>query len=353
MLPQLIGNSSIKQRISGKISHAYLVAGLEGTGRAVVVRHLVQKALCKNPQETACDQCSSCRKIQNKTHPDLKEYGCEKAISVEMVRELQKELQILPNDSSRSVYVLYRGDEMNQSAQNALLKSLEEPPSHALIIIVTGESGGVLDTIRSRCHCLTLRPVSFEETLHWLRSRYPSIATGLEEVAKNANGSLGRALDIMEPMRKEKKVQESENNPQQEQFHLATKGKSTVGRKVAKKTVTKKEKKTELEDSQLQRIMEQIGENMLHGGELPLFESCVPLEKIGKEQLIEILTGLCSYLSKATLREKRKEYLAYLALTEEILEAVTGNVGGGHMPGWITAGTMEIRKGGLKNGNIS
>lgn len=348
MLPYLMGNQAIKNQLSGKLSHAYLVAGAEGSGRGVVLQHIAQKALCDFPQETACGTCKSCLKMERNSHPDFKTYGWDKAINVEAVRDLQKDINVLPNDSSRTIFVIFHGDEMNPSTQNALLKSLEEPPSHALFVIITGESGGVLETIRSRCHCLTLRPISYGESLQWLQQKYPSISVGLEETAQRCQGILGVALDEMEPMRKKMNLQEVQQHPQAEQFHLATKGRSTVGKKVVKKASSKKTKKPEIENAELQQIMEKIGQQMLRGTELQLFQSCTALEKIGKEQLLEIFGGLIVYLSRACIHEKRREILKYRSLMEEIYQAVEGNVGGGTVVGWLTAGTMDIRKGGLR-----
>lgn len=341
MLPELIGNEAIKSQLKSSISHAYMVAGKDGSGRGLVLAKLAQKALCENPAEDACGVCNSCRKFEEKIHPDFNVYGAVKALSVEAVRDLKKDAQRTPNDSKRSVYVLCHADEMNPASQNALLKLLEEPPSHALFILVVGESAGVLETIKSRCQLLVMRPVPYMESLTWLNQRYPSISNSsiLEETAGRCEGWLGKALDEMEPdhQNKEDNIEETDS------FHQIIKGSGI--KKSRKKEKQVKEKKLSLEEEEMTKIAEEIGKNMTELRELALFESCISLEKMDKEQLLFVMEKLLAYLSKALLQTKKKEILESIALVQEIDEAVRGNVAGGQLVGWVTAGTMTKAKG--------
>ncbi len=347
MLPCLIGNSAIKQQLRGKLSHAYLIAGQQGSGRGVVLRHFAQKALCDSPEETSCGVCKSCQKFERNSHPDIHYYGEDKIISVDAVRQIQKEIYVRPNESSKAVYVLFRSDEMLQPAQNALLKSLEDPPPYVMFLLITGESGGVLETIRSRCHCLTLRPISYDESFQWLQQRYPSIHQGLEETARQCQGILGKALDEMEPMRKKLENENIKSDTDGIQFHTPLKGKGAVGKKTTKKVAEKKGKNPELENFALQQLAQKIAEDIIRGNELSLYQSCCPLEKIGKAQLLELIESIIDCISKELIRVKGREYLQYRNFLQQIHRGVEGNIAGGQLVGWITAGVMEIRRGGV------
>lgn len=120
--------------------------------------------------------------------------GEGKPITVDQIRSLRADAYICPNEGTRKVYLLEGADEMNASAQNAMLKLLEEGPSYASFLLVASDGGGVLQTIRSRCEQLMLSPVSQGEALDWLKKRCPSLPyETLEQAARDCQGILGRA----------------------------------------------------------------------------------------------------------------------------------------------------------------
>lgn len=338
MLPELLGNPSIHQQLKGKLTHAYIIAGQTGSGRGVATAHIAMKALCESPTTTPCEHCKSCRKFLHQTHPDYHTFGKEKVLSVDDVRELQKSAPVLPNDSQRTVYVICQGDRMLQGAQNALLKLLEEPPSHVLFIILTEESGNVLETIRSRCVTWTLRPLPKDVIEQAIQSRGIGSLDPyqIHSSIDKSNGFLGQALDILLPERKKKDESASEDHSQ---FHQALQG-SGVGKKIVKKKPVPKAKEKEINGQELENLAQKLAHYMMIKDELRLFQTSYQIEKYSKEQLQDLFILLQEVLTKALLTEKKPELLKYLKLMEEIQDAIEGNVKGGQIIGWLTAGTM-------------
>lgn len=338
MLPVLLGNPAIHQQMKGALTHAYIIAGQTGSGRSIVTAHLAMKALCESPTSEPCQSCKSCRKFLHQSHPDYHTFGKTNPLSVEEVRDLQKLTPILPNDSQRAVYVIYQGERMLHGAQNALLKLLEEPPSHVLFLIITEESGNVLETIRSRCISLTLRPLARELIEQAIFSRglahygsYP-----IQSAMDKSNGYLGQALDALIP---ERRVKEELPSEEHSQFHQALQG-TGVGKKIPKKKAVKKENIKDIKEQELENLAEKLAYLMIKKEELELFRTVYQIEKYSKEQLRDLFTLLQEKLTKTLLKEKKPEMLKYLKFIEEILDAVEGNVKGGQLIGWLTAGTM-------------
>ena len=165
-LSALAGNSRIKEQLSRLekergLSHAYIISGPAGSGKHVLARLLAAGMLCASPGEKPCGRCAPCLKVQKGLHPDVSvvtgpEEG--KSITVDQVRALRADAWIRPNEGERKVYLLERADQMNASAQNALLKLLEEGPRFAAFLLLARNPGALLETVRSRCEALELRP---------------------------------------------------------------------------------------------------------------------------------------------------------------------------------------------------
>lgn len=149
MLPNLSGN---------RLSHAYLIASEAPEKRNALAEQLAMAMLCDGA-EKPCGVCRHCRKVRDGIHPDLtflsRETGegskGKKELYVDRIRDLISDVAICPNEAERKVYLIHDADTMNASAQNAMLKVLEEPPAHACFILCAEKAGGMLGTIRSRC----------------------------------------------------------------------------------------------------------------------------------------------------------------------------------------------------------
>lgn len=144
------------------LSHAYLLTGGSGDGRAALVRRLTAAYLCEGEgKDPPCGACRACRKVSAGTHPDVflaAPAPDKREITVDQIRALRADAYIRPNEGKRKVYVIDPADAMNPAAQNALLKVLEEGPSYAAFLLSAAQPGLLLDTVRSRCELLTLPP---------------------------------------------------------------------------------------------------------------------------------------------------------------------------------------------------
>lgn len=150
-----IGHEIIKEKLrnivqSGNISNAYLFTGKEGIGKKLVAMEFSKSILCDAPsQGISCEHCSSCLTFHN--NADFKCILPEKdVIKVDTIRDFIKEISLMPTISKRKVFIIDDADKMNEQAQNALLKVLEEPPKYATIILIASGKEKLLNTIKSR-----------------------------------------------------------------------------------------------------------------------------------------------------------------------------------------------------------
>ena len=147
------------------LSHAYLITGGGEDSRAALAERLTAAYLCEgefSPDGSSpCGRCKACRKAAAGTHPDVSHTAPppdKREIGVDQIRALRAGAHIRPNEGKRKVYVIDPADAMNPAAQNALLKVLEEGPAYAAFLLLAGQPGRLLDTVRSRCELLSLPP---------------------------------------------------------------------------------------------------------------------------------------------------------------------------------------------------
>lgn len=141
----------------GRPAHAYLLAGPNLTGKRRLARWLAQALLCLEPQSgQPCGECRSCRLVVAGQHPDM--LHADTPLKVDATRQLLADLALMPLSSPRRVALLADIDQATTGAANSLLKTLEEPPSRAVLVLTAGQSDRVLSTIRSRCRVVSVRP---------------------------------------------------------------------------------------------------------------------------------------------------------------------------------------------------
>lgn len=191
---------TLKRSIAtNRVAHAYLFEGPSGCGRRTTALALIQVIFCKAPVNgDACGNCSSCKKLVAGNHPDLQQLSPlpdKRDISIEQIRELQQVLSLRPFEANRKACLIEPAERMNEKSANALLKTLEEPPGHALIILLTTQADLLLSTIRSRCQHLRFSPLDDVILTELLvqQGMGHQLAT---ELAPLAEGSMERALTL-------------------------------------------------------------------------------------------------------------------------------------------------------------
>ena len=165
----LIGNREIKEYLSktsttGEMSQSYLFVGTEGIGKLLMAKEFAKKILCLNQEKKDDCECKSCKSFEGQNHPDfyvLNEQG--DTIKIEQIREMISKVIEPPIVSSKKVYVINDCEKMTVEAQNCLLKTLEEPPEFAIIILISARENLILNTIKSRCMMIKFKHISDEE----------------------------------------------------------------------------------------------------------------------------------------------------------------------------------------------
>lgn len=197
---EIIGNNNVKEFIEEQVKndhvlHSYLFVGIDGIGKKLFAREFARKILCINKENQ--ENCSSCIKFRDNNHPDFKQIEPENGvIKIETIRNLQQEIAQKPIASSKKVYLIINSDAMTREAQNCLLKTLEEPPEYATIILTTANEAKLLNTIKSRCIKISFAPINKKEIkikLKEILQEQPN-----EELIDKSQGSLGRAVKLQE-----------------------------------------------------------------------------------------------------------------------------------------------------------
>ncbi|MCX6552035.1 MAG: DNA polymerase III subunit delta' [Acidobacteria bacterium] len=189
---------------SGSLPPSLVFAGPDGVGKKRVALTVAQAMNCLSPVEDAaaglrdaCGTCISCRKIERGLHPDVKLVAPEDngSIKIEPIREVVGQTAYRPFEGRARVVVIDQADLMGEDAQNALLKTLEEPPLRNVFILVTARPMLLLDTVRSRCCQLRFAPLASGEIATALMARHGFAEREARAAAALAGGSLGRAIE--------------------------------------------------------------------------------------------------------------------------------------------------------------
>ncbi len=200
----ILGHDAVKQHFqkaieSHKISHAYILAGEAGMGRKSLAHAFALTLLCEKGGSQPCMECHACRQVLSGNHPDLIHVVHEKpaTIGVDDIREqINDTIQIRPYSSYYKIYIVDEAEKMTVQAQNALLKTIEEPPSYAVIILLTTNPESFLPTILSRCVQLKLRPLRDSVIQEYLMGVLKIPENDARLYAAFARGNLGKAIRL-------------------------------------------------------------------------------------------------------------------------------------------------------------
>lgn len=202
----ILGHEQIKEHFrnavqTGKISHAYILSGEAGMGRKSLTNAFALELLCEKGLPDPCMACHACKQVLSGNHPDLIYVTHEKpaSIGVDDIREqINDTIMVRPYSSYYKVYIVDEAEKMTVQAQNALLKTIEEPPSYAVILLLTTNQDAFLPTILSRCVQLKLKPLRDEVVREYLVQSLGVEESQAEIYAAFARGNLGKAIHLAE-----------------------------------------------------------------------------------------------------------------------------------------------------------
>ncbi len=181
----------------GRFSQAYIFEGVKGVGKYTAARIFANAIHCTG-EVKPCGVCPDCKKHAALTHSDLIIIGGEDTITVDDIRAMNEQLYIRPALSEKKICIIRGADNMNDGAQNALLKSFEEPPSYAVIILLSENEKNLLQTIRSRGTKVVFEPFSEKEIAEYMLRQYPLKKDIIPFIALYSGGVIGRAMAICE-----------------------------------------------------------------------------------------------------------------------------------------------------------
>ncbi len=190
----------LKMRDSERFSHAILLTGQKGLGKKEFARLIAKTVLCEN-KNAPCNVCENCLKINSGNHADVTEvfeFTRANSFSVDKVREIRSTAYISPNEAKKRVFILANADCMNDSAQNALLKIIEEPPETAVFILTAQNRERLLPTVLSRCVTIPVLPIDDESAKMRVKELYPNVNEKLlNELSSVFGGNVGALYDAV------------------------------------------------------------------------------------------------------------------------------------------------------------
>lgn len=200
----IVGQESIISHMKNaiklnKISHAYIINGEKGMGKKTIAKIFSMTLQCEKGGDEPCMQCHSCKQAISNNHPDIRWITHEKpsTIAIDEVREqINNDILIKPYSSKYKIYIVDEAEKLTVQAQNALLKTIEEPPAYGIIMLLTNNKDSFLQTILSRCVALEMRPVASTDIINYLREKEKIPDYQAKMVVNFAGGNLGRAIRL-------------------------------------------------------------------------------------------------------------------------------------------------------------
>lgn len=200
----IIGHEQIKEHLQNaitmdKISHAYIINGPDKSGKKMLAEAFAMALQCETGGTDGCMECHSCKQAMNHNQPDIIYVSHEKpnTISVDDIRsQVNNDIGIKPYSSKYKIYIVDEAEKMNVQAQNALLKTIEEPPAYAVILLLTTNADTFLPTILSRCVTLNIKVVPDEKIKKFLMKEYQIPDYQADVCVAFAQGNVGKAIQL-------------------------------------------------------------------------------------------------------------------------------------------------------------
>lgn len=200
----IIGQEHIKEYLQNaisqkKIAHAYIIQGERFSGKEFITKVFAAALQCEKQGTEPCGECRSCKQVQSGNQPDIIYLRHERpnSIGVEDVRsQINSDIAIMPYSSPYKIYIINEGEMLTDQAQNALLKTLEEPPAYAVLIILTTNLEALLPTILSRCVVLHMKPVQDGLVKEYLKKELMIPDYKADICVAFARGNIGRAKQL-------------------------------------------------------------------------------------------------------------------------------------------------------------
>lgn len=202
---EIRGNTPLVEQLrrsaaSGRSSHAYLFLGGAGAGKRLIANTFAKALQCEG-EKRPCDSCKSCHAFNHGNHPDViyfQPLKNGKTYTIEDVREqLLETVDLKPFQYEKKIYIIEKADTLNIQSQNALLKTLEEPPAHAVFLLLAERAEAFLPTILSRVVVMKIRPLSAETIADYLMQA-GHLAEESHILSAYAQGRIGQALELVE-----------------------------------------------------------------------------------------------------------------------------------------------------------
>lgn len=203
-LEDILGNEHIVEHFkkaieNNKISHAYIINGEKGMGKRTVAKVFAMTLLCEEKGTVPCMKCHSCVQALTDNNPDLIMITPDKptTLSIDHIRQtLVNDVELKPYSNSHKVYIVEDAELMNNAAQNAILKTIEEPPEYAVIILLTTNISALLQTVLSRCVKLDMQPLKKEVIKKYLMEKEKVVDYQADIAVSFAGGNLGKAIEL-------------------------------------------------------------------------------------------------------------------------------------------------------------
>ena len=219
MFQNILGNDKVKELLqesvnNNQVSHSYLFIGESGIGKKMIAKEFAKAILCLGDNKY-CDNCKSCLEFDGGNNPDFSIIEPDgNVIKIDQIRQMQREVQEKPIISSKKVYIINDADKMKREAQNALLKTLEEPPEFVTIILIGENENEFLATIKSRCMILHFNSISDSDMKKYLEENYNmKVTSNMLDVFQ---GSIGKAIELKDKQEEYLAIEQAFDNLEKE-----------------------------------------------------------------------------------------------------------------------------------------